>query len=97
MKKMLAFLKKPKAVLLAMITAFLAVPAAAGASSPDQSIAFDNGGFSFQLSDIMTTAWNFIGQFNPYLILILALILVPTLIGLIIWLVKKAPRFRTSS
>lgn len=94
MKKVLAFLKKPKAMLLAMVAAFVAVPASAGASS--QEIDFGSGGFTFQLSDVMGSAWNFIEQFNTYVILALALIIVPTLVGFIIWLVSKVPRFRKS-
>lgn len=80
------------------IVALMALPMSAGAAAPqDQSIDFGNGGFTFSLADIMTSAWNFISGFNMYVILILALILVPTLVGFVIWLMSKLPKFRKAS
>lgn len=89
--------KKVRATVMMLAFALFMIPVSAGASSPDQTIDFGTGGFTFALSDIMGSAWNFIEQFNTYVILTLALIVVPTLVGFIIWLVSKLPRFRKSS
>lgn len=98
MKNLIQKFKKTKKLgFMAMAAlALAALPISASAGAPSQAITFDNGGFTFGLGDIMTTAWNFIGEFNTYLILILALIIVPTLIGFALWLVSKAPKFRKS-
>ena len=96
---MLKLIKRKKSLSLVMtaILALAALPLSASAAPPSQEISFGSGGFTFQLSDIMGSAWNFIEQFNTYVILILALILVPTLVGFVIWLMSKVPRFRRSS
>lgn len=87
--------KKITSLMLMATLALAALPMSASAAA--QEIDFGSGGFTFQLADIMGSAWNFIEQFNTYVILILALILVPTLVGFVIWLMSKVPRFRRSS
>lgn len=47
------------------------------------------------LSSIIGTTWNFIGQFNPYLILILALFIVPVMIGFVIWLISARNEWKS--
>lgn len=88
--------KKITSLMLMAILAMAALPLSASAAPPSQEIDFGSGGFTFQLADIMGSSWNFIEQFNTYVILILALILVPTLVGFVIWLMSKVPRFRRS-
>lgn len=94
-------LGKGKRLGLMMVTAIVGMFAVASSASASgggsEAIDFGSGGFSFSLADIMTSAWNFIAGFNTYVILILALILVPTLVGFVIWLMSKVPRFRKSS
>lgn len=99
--KLLQFLKNKKSlgVLSALALVLGALPtsaSAAGGGGQTYTVDFSGGGFQFTLSDIMTTAWNFISQFNLYVVLILALIIVPTLVGFVIWLMSKVPRFRKS-
>lgn len=97
-KRFKSFLSKKMGVAMMAMTAIMAVMAVGASASTDQSIDFSGStGFSFTLQDILNTAWSFIAQFNSYLILICALILVPTLIGIVIWLMSKAPKFRRSA
>lgn len=42
-----------------------------------------------ELSSIFGTAWNFIRKFNPYIIMVLAIILIPTLVGFVLWLASR--------
>lgn len=87
-----------------LATAFMAVfalmilPFSASASAPPSNeLEFGSGGFSFDIGDIIGSAWNFIAGFDDYVLLILALIVVPTLVGFVIWLMSKLPRFRKSA
>lgn len=89
--------KKVGLLLTAMVLAFVA-PMAVGAAPPDNSIDFSTtDGFGVSIMDIINTAWSFIAQFDTFTMLILAVIIVPTLIGFIIWLVSKMPKFRKTS
>lgn len=88
--------KKTVALALMMVT-MLTFATSSFAAPPAQDIDFGSGGFTFSLSDIMTSSWSFISGFNTYVILILALILVPTLVGFVIWLMSKVPKFRKSA
>lgn len=93
------FFGKRSALLTFAVAALaLALPMSAFASPPSNVIDFSTGtGFGFSLMDIVNSAWSFIGQFDTYTIFILALILVPTLVGFVIWIVSKAPKFNKKS
>lgn len=96
-KKLFQKGKKKSVAMFAMMMALFAV-AAIPASASSQAIDFSGStGFSFSLTDIMNSAWSWIGQFNTYVIFVLALILVPALVGFILWIVSKVPRFKKSN
>lgn len=86
--------KKKVALLFTAMLAMVMLPMAVGAEPPSQVIDFsDSTGFSFNLMDIINTAWGFIAQFNFFIIFIAAMILFPSLVGIIIWLARKIPKF----
>lgn len=70
----------------------VAIPAAAG-EPPSQEIEFEGASIGVSIPDMISTAFNFFGLFNNWVLLVAALIFVPVLAGFLIWIVKKAPRF----
>jgi hypothetical protein len=97
-KKLATGKSKLAALAMMAMVALMAVPMAAGAAPPSQEIDFSSStGFSFGLMDIMNSAWGFLEQFNVYVIFVAALIILPTLIGLFLWVVGKLPKFKKAS
>lgn len=90
--------KKKAGLALTAMVAVLALAVPVSAAPPDNSIDFSTtDGFGVSIMDIINTAWSFIAQFDTFTMLILAVIIVPTLIGFIIWLMSKMPKFRKTS
>lgn len=56
---------------------------------PGDFVDFGSTEGQVSMTDVMKSAWNFLQRFNQFFILILSLILVPTILNFIVWLVKK--------
>lgn len=99
-KNLIGKFKKNKMVSMVTMAmmALMALPVAASASPPTNVIDFSQGtGFKFGIMDIINSAWSFVAQFDTYTIFVLALLVVPTLIGFVIWIISKLPKFRKTS
>lgn len=100
MKNLLGKVKKRMGLLLGAMVAImaLAIPMSASAAPSPEPIDFSSTtGFGVTVPEIIDSAWSFIAEFDTFTMLVLAIMLVSTLVGFIIWLVSKLPKFRKSS
>lgn len=99
MKHLLSKVKKRMGLFLGAMVAVmaLAIPMSASAASPAPIDFSSTAGFGVTVPEIIDSAWSFIAQFDTFTMLVLAIMLVSTLVGFIIWLVSKLPKFRKSS
>lgn len=88
--------RKKVAVGLAAMVALVA-SATSAMASPPPGLDFGSGDFDFSLADVVATAWNFLGIFPVWVQLVLGIILASTLIGFILWIFSKLPKYRTRS
>lgn len=82
---------KSKAGLMAIagMVAALVVPASAMAAPIDFST---TDGIGVGVEDVIGTGFSFMGMFDTWTMLVLAIIFAPVAIGFLIWLFRKLPR-----
>jgi len=88
--KILQRIKQKRAALALMaLAAMAALPVSASAAPIDFST---TTGVNVSPTDVIETGFSFMGLFDTYTMLVLAIIFAPVAIGFIIWLWRKLPK-----
>lgn len=88
-KKIALKLKNKMMLAVGAVAMALAVPTVVGAAPLDLS----GAGLQVDPADAVATGKSFAGGYSPWVLLIVGLLLVPTLVGFVIYLAKRAPKF----
>lgn len=90
-KKIKALLQRKAAVVMtAAIALIAALPTAVGAAPIDFST---TTGLTVSTTDVVATGWSFANMFGSWTMLVLGIIVAPVVIGFVIWLMRKLPKF----